>query len=29
MSVENFVRFIILIYPAALVMGHVLRKTTH
>ena len=28
MSVENFVRFIMLIYPTVLVLAHVLGKTT-
>ena len=28
MSVENFVRFIMLIYPAVLVLAHVLGRTT-
>lgn len=28
MSVENFVRFIMLIYPALLVLAHVLGRTT-
>jgi hypothetical protein len=28
MSAENFVRFILLIYPAVLVVAHVLDRTT-
>ncbi len=29
MSVENFIRFIMLIFPTVLVLAHVLGKTTH